>query len=998
MKSLFIIAAAVIIIDIGATVWWYSNTRINVNEGNTNVIEQPIKNNTTIITDVDNIPAPTEKTVTPVVEQNNSAGDSAKDISKEGPVKISDNIKALQVPLKKPESKLMADFKFSPNSGTAPLIVSFTSASTGSPTSWAWDFKNDGTAVSASRNPNYTYTTAGTYSVKLTVTNTSGSDSKISLINVSAPLNILPPTADFLSSVVSGVAPLTVSFTNASTGSPTSWAWDFKNDGSATSTLRSPTYTYATAGTYTVKMTATNASGSDSKTSLINVSASSNIPLPVADFTASPVSGTAPLSVSFTSASTGSPTSWAWDFKNDGSATSTSRSPNYTYATAGTYTVKLTVANASGLDSKTGLINVSAIPDIPPPTADFTASTVSGTIPLTVSFTDTSINSPATWLWDFKNDGTAVSASRNPTYTYTTAAIYTAKLTVTNASGSNSKTVLINASAVPDIPPPTANFTASPLSGTVPLTVSFTNSSTGSPTSWAWDFKNDGTATSTSQNPTYVYTVAGTYTAKLTVTNVYGSNSKISSIIVNAPLPPPPTADFAMSVVSGTAPLSVSFTDTSTDSPTSWAWDFKNDGTATSTSQNPTYIYTTAGNYVVKFTATNAYGSTFKTGSIIMSAPIVPPPTANFTASPLSGTAPLAVSFTDTSTDSPTSWAWDFKNDGTATSTLQNPTYTYTAAGTYTVKLTATNTHGSNSKTMTNYITVSDSGGAVSYTTFNGQHLSLYPYEGTHIALLVPSSDLDLATLQRIVSVLDAAYSYYQQANNREPQPYFIYNNRASIAVVPSTCGAGCGYLGYTGIELATGTFQSLYNGVKDNNQFDQAVFYELGRNFWFYESKLEYHSPDSTGAVTTGYAVFMRFKAMDAAGAAGGPFNSHPFEDFRTEVKNMLTYYLNQSMTWDNSLKIGQGPTNSMGLGASDLFAAFMFKLNELYGDAFINQFWQKVALQPVANTSQEAVDNFIISASITANQNLTSLFETTWHWPISAAARQQLIDRFGM
>ena len=82
-------------------------------------------------------------------------------------------------------------------------------------------------------------------------------------------------------------------------------------------------------------------------------------------------------------------------------------------------------------------------------------------------------------------------------------------------------------------------------------------------------------------------------------------------------------------------------------------------------------------------------------------------PVASFTASPASGTAPLTVSFTDTSTGGPTSWAWEFGDGGTATT--QNPSYTYTAAGTYTARLTATNAGGSTSSTRT--ITVDPAGG-----------------------------------------------------------------------------------------------------------------------------------------------------------------------------------------------------------------------------------------------------------------------------------------------
>jgi PKD repeat protein len=81
-------------------------------------------------------------------------------------------------------------------------------------------------------------------------------------------------------------------------------------------------------------------------------------------------------------------------------------------------------------------------------------------------------------------------------------------------------------------------------------------------------------------------------------------------------------------------------------------------------------------------------------------------PVADFTATPTSGTAPLAVSFTDTSTGSPTSWSWDFGDGGT--STAQNPSHTYSSAGTYDVSMTATNAAGSDTKTRVGEVVVTD--------------------------------------------------------------------------------------------------------------------------------------------------------------------------------------------------------------------------------------------------------------------------------------------------
>jgi len=77
------------------------------------------------------------------------------------------------------ETTLGADFEAEPTSGTAPLQVQFTDLSTGNPTSWQWDFQNDGTIDSEEQNPEYTYNEIGTYSVSLTVSDGINQDTVI---------------------------------------------------------------------------------------------------------------------------------------------------------------------------------------------------------------------------------------------------------------------------------------------------------------------------------------------------------------------------------------------------------------------------------------------------------------------------------------------------------------------------------------------------------------------------------------------------------------------------------------------------------------------------------------------------------------------------------------------------------------------------------------------------------------------------------------------------
>ena len=167
--------------------------------------------------------------------------------------------------------------------------------------------------------------------------------------------------------------------------------------------------------------------------------------------------------------------------------------------------------------------------------------------------------------------------------------------------------------------------------------------------------------------------------------------------------PATPTADFSGSPRSGTAPLLVHFTDLSSGAPTDWLWTF-GDG-ATSTAANPDHAYAAAGAYTVSLRASNSAGSNTLTRSAYVNVgapPVVP--TANFSASPLTGSAPLAVHFTDQSSGAPTSWLWTFGDGGT--STAVNPDHTYTAAGAYTVSLRAANGAGSNTLTRSAYVNV----------------------------------------------------------------------------------------------------------------------------------------------------------------------------------------------------------------------------------------------------------------------------------------------------
>jgi VCBS repeat-containing protein len=345
------------------------------------------------------------------------------------------------------------------------------------------------------------------------------------------------------------------------------------------------------------------------------------------------------------------------------------------------------------------------------PTADFSATPLSGDEPLTVSFTDTSTSDDGitSWQWDFNNDGTIDSTQQNPTSQYLQDGVYTVSLVVQEADADTDTETKTNYITVSNTGP-TADFSAMPLSGDEPLTVNFTDASTSYDgiTSWQWDFNNDGTIDSTQQNPTFQYLQDGVYTVSLVVQEADAdtdTETKTNYITVSNT---GPTADFSAMPLSGSEPLTVSFSDASTsyDGITSWQWDFGDGGT--STQQNPAHTYTQDGVYTVSVVVQEADAdSDTETKNITV---FDTGPTADFFANPLLGDKPLTVNFTDTSTsyDGITSWQWDFGDGGT--STLQNPTHTYTQEGVYTVSLTVTEGDGSSdTATQDDYVTVENS-------------------------------------------------------------------------------------------------------------------------------------------------------------------------------------------------------------------------------------------------------------------------------------------------
>lgn len=182
----------------------------------------------------------------------------------------------------------------------------------------------------------------------------------------------------------------------------------------------------------------------------------------------------------------------------------------------------------------------------------------------------------------------------------------------------------------------------------------------------------------------------------------------VDDMELSVPANPAPVADFTTALTAFCDSTCINFTDLSANNPSSWSWSFAGAVPATSSQQNPTNIcYNVPGTYDVTLIASNANGSDTitKTGYITVNPCFIP--VVAFVASDTFFCEKKCISFTDLSTNNPTSWSWSFPGASPDTSTLQHPPLIcYNTYGSYTVTLTASNALGTDSATYVTYITV----------------------------------------------------------------------------------------------------------------------------------------------------------------------------------------------------------------------------------------------------------------------------------------------------
>jgi PKD repeat protein len=570
---------------------------------------------------------------------------------------------------------------------------------------WDWDF-GDGTIHATSPlNAAHLYTTAGTYTAILTVTDIHGCSNSVSKTVTVMPRPVAGYT--FVSPTCDHQA---VQFTDQSfvpAGFPgfiNKWVWHW-GDGTTTQIdlPNSPNVSHIfPAGIYNfqVKLVVTSSFGCvDSITRQVTL-----IPAPLAAFEVQPgTPSCATQLVQFIDLSQpnggGSLVGWLWNFGDPTSGSnnfSTSPNPTHLFANPAIYPVILKVTNSNGCThADTMMVTIDSLPD-----ANFTFDTAcAGGI---TQFTDLSYTPSGSiitsYSWNFGDGNT--SPLQSPTHNYATYGVYNVTLTIVNSKGcikSITKQVKVS-------PLPIPAFTFSP-AGCLGNPVSFTDLSfipsgfSGYIYKWTWDF-GDGSAPVTRihpQSPNVSHAFPGpavSYTVRLTVQTSDSCTAYIEKDVNNIPSP---LANFTYSSTTCIG-QTVQFSDlTQTNgggSIQTWNWNFGDPSSGTnniSTQQHPTHAFTGTGKFYITLTVTSTNGCVHtKLDSLTINAL----PVANFTYTSAceGGFTSFNSSSTNPNASQITSYSWTFGDGGN--STLSDPDHIFATSGTFQVSLTVVNSNG----------------------------------------------------------------------------------------------------------------------------------------------------------------------------------------------------------------------------------------------------------------------------------------------------------------
>jgi PKD repeat protein len=557
-------------------------------------------------------------------------------------------------------SRPLADFSFQVSGNE----VTFNNGSINA-SEFDWDFDNGQTSTLI--DPVITFNEPGSYTVSLLASNGCGNDDISKTVVIESPLE-----AAFSASEIRVCSGQSVTFSDISTGNPTSRLWTFEGGTPQTSSAENPTVLYQLPGNFDVTLSVSDENGSDSEAALDYIRV---IDAAIADFNYVINGG----EVVFENLSLGA-SSFTWSF-GDGN-TSTDSNPVHVYQEAGTYTVQLEAENECSSDRVISDITIQFLP--------VSGINIEGSTEIcegaSIQFIENASTNVESYFWEFEGGTPTTSSDPNPVVEYMGSGIFDVSLTVTNALGSDTETLenVVTVSRSTE-----ADFTYSLDGGTITFQSQSVNAD-----DHLWDF-GDGNISSL-EDPSHIYQEDGTYDVSLEVNGSCGMDVRSETIEVLLP----PVAVFNVigsgDVCVGTA---ISVENLSQGNNIIYQWSSEGASIDDTASATPTFTYNEGGDFSISLTVTNDSGSDTYTLENAVSV-------IETVTSEVSHTKDgLQVNFVNNSAEG--DHFWDF-GDGT-TSNVFSPIHNYEVEGIYQVVHTVSNACGSDDSTIElNLFTIPD--------------------------------------------------------------------------------------------------------------------------------------------------------------------------------------------------------------------------------------------------------------------------------------------------
>ena len=489
--------------------------------------------------------------------------------------------------------------------------IAFNGGGTGSILSYAWTFGDGGTGTGPT--PSHVYTSQGSYTATLTVTDDFG---QTATDTAQVTIYALPQVTSVTANPTPGYIGDTISFSCTASGGKGSltYAWTFGDGG--TGSGQSTTHAYSSANTFTITCTVTDAGGKTAnKQTQVTIY---SVPI-VTTVTATPTEGYVGDTISFSCTASGGKGSltYAWTFGDGG--TGSGQSTTHVYNSASIFTVRCTVTDGTKTAYKEIQITIYALPQV----ISVTATPTEGYVGDTISFSCTASGGKGslTYTWTFGDGQTG--SGQSTTHVYNSAGTYTVRCTVTDGTKTAYKEIQIAIYSLPIV----NTVTATPPEGYVGDTISFSYTASGGKGSLThvYDYGDGQTG-----QGSHIYNSAGTYTVRCTVTDQGGKTAyKEIQITIYAI----PTVDAGPDKTGKTNnPISFDCTATGGKPTFSYLWDFgdgQNSGILTVCSTN--HVYTSKGTYTAIVTATDGGGKSATDSVIVTISDVLPPPQVSAT-------------------------------------------------------------------------------------------------------------------------------------------------------------------------------------------------------------------------------------------------------------------------------------------------------------------------------------------------------------------------------